>query len=123
MKKNVLLSFLVLVLPMIGTNGIADISYPESLNREIRCYPHAEITQTLDASDTKMATLLVTDRFSKIPDFYTVELNKTGWKINNITEGGNRVTIDAEKEGKTLLINAELHKSGDSTIKIIMNPN
>jgi hypothetical protein len=120
MKKNLMRSFLSVALLLIATSVFADISYPESLKKEIRCYPHAQITQTLDVSDTKMATLFVTDRFSKIPDFYSRELNKTGWRINKITEGDNRVTIDAGKAGKTLLINAELHKSGDSTIRITM---
>lgn len=120
MKRIPMFSLCVALILALGGRGLADIVYPESLKKEVRCYPHAQITQTLDVSDTKMATLFVTDRFSKIPDFYNRELNKMGWEIGTITEKENKFTIRAEKEGKNLLINAERHNSGDATIRITM---
>jgi hypothetical protein len=114
--------FLCIVLFLgISDSIVADIIYPESLKKEIRCYPHANITQTMDIADMAMAKLTVTDRFSNILVFYNKELNKMGWEISTVTKKENKFTIFAEKGKKNLVIDAGHGQSGDSTIRIRMD--
>jgi len=121
MKKIKIFSLCIVL--FFGISGLifADIEYPESLKKEIRCYPHAQISHTLDVTDMAMAKLNVTDRFSKILNFYDTELNKMGWKINTITKKENKFTILADKGKNNIVIDANLNNSGDSTITITMD--
>lgn len=115
--------FSLYVVFFFGINGLifAEIEYPQRLKKEMRCYPHANISQTLDVTDMAMAKLNVTDRFSKILNFYNKELNKMGWKISTITKKENTFTILADKGKKNIVIDADLHNSGESTITITMD--
>lgn len=115
--------FSLCIVLFFGISGLifADIEYPQRLKNEIRCYPHAQIAQTLDVTDMAMAKLNVTDRFSNILDFYKKELNKMRWKISTITKKENTFTILADKGKKNIVIDANLHNSGDSTITITMD--